>query len=218
MVLYGGMKVNTTSTSANEIAEYLIKKDPILGKVVSAVGPLEASHKDNYFLSLIESIISQQLSVKVADVIFARFENLFPEKNITPEKVLEIDTDVMRQVGMSYGKIKYVKSLAQHVIDSPLLFEKFDSLSEEEIIAELTQVKGIGKWTAEMFLMFTMGKPDIFSYGDLGLKNAIKKLYGIEELTEEKAKEITDIWKPYRSYGSRYLWRSLDQKLVMEEA
>jgi DNA-3-methyladenine glycosylase II len=100
--------------------------------------------------------------VKVADVIFARFENLFPEKNITPEKVLEIDTDVMRQVGMSYGKIKYVKSLAQHVIDSPLLFEKFDSLSEEEIIAELTQVKGIGKWTAEMFLMFNMGKPDIF--------------------------------------------------------
>lgn len=205
------------TTSPEKIAKYLSKNDPVLGKVIDKVGPLDIRKSTDYFISLIESIVSQQLSVKVADIIFARFENLFPEKKITPEKVLEIDADVMRQVGMSYGKITYVKSLAQHVIDSPLLFEKFDELSEEEIVTELVQVKGIGKWTAEMFLMFTMGKPDIFSYGDLGLKNAIKKLYKLDELSEEKALAIAENWKPYRSYACRYLWRSLDQKLVMEE-
>lgn len=199
-----------------EIARYLAEKDPVLGAVIQAVGPLDTPHNPNYFLSLVESIVSQQLSVKVADVIYARFVSLFPEKEVTPEKVLEIDTDVMRQVGMSYGKIKYVKSLAEHVIASPRMFETFDQMSEEDIITELTKVKGIGRWTAEMFLMFTMGKEDIFSYGDLGLRNALKKLYAIEELTEEKAAEITDKWRPYRTYASRYLWRSLDQKLVME--
>ncbi len=204
------------TTTPEEIAKYLSEKDPVLGKIISQVGPLETRKSTDYFISLTESIVSQQLSVKVADVIYTRFVKLFPDEKVTPEKVLEIDADVMRQVGMSYGKISYVKSLAQHVIDSPLMFETFDSMSEEEIITELTHVKGIGTWTAEMFLMFTMGKPDIFSYGDLGLKNALKKLYGIEEVTEEKAKEITDIWKPFRSYGSRYLWRRLDQKLVME--
>lgn len=206
---------NTSSTT--DIARYLSEKDPILGKIIAKVGSLEAQKSTDYFISLVESIVSQQLSVKVADVIYARFENLFADRKVTPEKVLEIDADVMRQVGMSYGKIKYVKSLAQHVIDSPRVFEMFDLLSEEEIITELTQVKGIGKWTAEMFLIFSMGKPDIFSYGDLGIRNAIKKLYKIEDLSEHHALTIAEKWIPYRSYACRYLWRSLDQKLLIEE-
>lgn len=206
---------NTSSTT--DIARYLSEKDPILGKIIAKVGSLEAQKSTDYFISLVESIVSQQLSVKVADVIYARFENLFADRKVTPEKVLEIDADVMRQVGMSYGKIKYVKSLAQHVIDSPRVFETFDLLSEEEIITELTQVKGIGKWTAEMFLIFSMGKPDIFSYGDLGIRNAIKKLYKLEDLSEHHALTIAEKWIPYRSYACRYLWRSLDQKLLIEE-
>lgn len=206
---------NTSSTT--DIARYLSEKDPILGKIIAKVGSLEAQKSTDYFISLVESIVSQQLSVKVADVIYARFENLFADRKVTPEKVLEIDADVMRQVGMSYGKIKYVKSLAQHVIDSPRVFEMFDLLSEEEIITELTQVKGIGKWTAEMFLIFSMGKPNIFSYGDLGIRNAIKKLYKLEDLSEHHALTIAEKWIPYRSYACRYLWRSLDQKLLIEE-
>lgn len=196
--------------SPEEISNYLSDKDPVLGKVIMRVGPLESVAGTDYFVSLIESIVSQQLSVKVADIIFARFENLFPDKKITPEKVLEVEAEVMRKAGMSYGKIKYVKSLARHVSDSPLMFEAFDLMSEEEIITELTFVKGIGRWTAEMFLIFTMGKADIFSFGDLGLRNAIKKLYEIENLTAQKAEEIAKVWIPYRSYAARYLWKSLE--------
>lgn len=196
--------------SPQEIATYLSEKDPILKKVIQQVEIIEVKKRDNYFLSLTESIISQQLSVKVADVIFARFENLFPEKQVTPEQVLLIDTEKMREVGMSYAKAKYVKAIAQHVLDSPLMFEQFDEMSDEDIIADLIQIKGVGRWTAEMFLMFTMGREDIFSYGDLGLRNAIKKLYGVEEVTPETASAIVSLWSPYKTYASRYLWKSLE--------
>ncbi|CAN5189191.1 DNA-3-methyladenine glycosylase [soil metagenome] len=200
------------STSIPEEAKkYLMQADPILGKVIEKVGVLEPTKHTNYYLSLTESIVSQQLSVKVADVIFARFVNLFPDQKVTPEEILKIDTEDIRRVGFSYAKVKYVKALAKHVLDSPTMFETFDELSDAEIIMELVKVNGIGKWTAEMFLIFTMGRPDVFSYGDLGLKNAIKQLYGFEiHPTPEEAASITDKWKPYRSYGSRYLWKSLD--------
>jgi DNA-3-methyladenine glycosylase II len=200
-------------TEAQMAWKFLQTADPILAKVIEKVGVLDESKSTNYFISLIESIVSQQLSVKVADVIYARFENLFPAKVITPEKVLEIDTEAMRGVGMSYGKVKYVKSLAEHVIASPTMFETFDEMNDEDIISELIQIKGIGQWTAEMFLIFTMGRPDVFSYGDLGLKNAIRNLYGLlDRPTIDVATDITDAWRPYRSYGSRYLWKSLELK------
>lgn len=196
-----------------EAIEDLRTKDPILTKVIDLVGVLDDRKSTNYFLSLVESIVSQQLSVKVADVIYARLVTLYTKGNITPEETLTIDTEDMRKVGMSYSKIKYIKSLAQHVVDSPKMFEKFDQMSEEEIIIELTKVKGVGRWTAEMFLLFTMGKPDIFSYGDLGLRNALKNLYHLTEITPEIAEKITTVWKPYRSYGSRYLWKSLEKDI-----
>lgn len=200
-----------TSTVSQKAMDHLIKHDSILRDVVVKVGLLETRSSTDYYLTLTESIISQQLSVKVADVIYARFVNLFPDKKVTPEEVLKRDTEDMRGVGMSYAKIKYIKDLAQHVIDSPKMFEMFDEMTDAEIIAELIKVKGIGQWTAEMFLIFTMGRPDIFSYGDLGLKNALKKLYGFENHpTPDEAAKITDKWKPYRSYGSRYLWKSLE--------
>lgn len=191
--------------------EHLLKNDKTLAEVIKKVEVLDERKSTDYYLSLTESIISQQLSVKVADVIYARFVGLFRDNNVTPEEVLTIDTEVMRGVGMSYAKIKYIKALADHVIACPTMFEKFDEMSDEDIIAELIQIHGIGRWTAEMFLIFTMGRPDVFSYGDLGLKNAIKRLYNFENHpTAEEAAEITDIWKPYRSYGSRYLWKSLE--------
>lgn len=194
-----------------EALEHLKSADSVLRGVIEKVGVLDYRKHTDYYLSLTESIISQQLSVKVADVIYERFLNLFSDKKVTPEDVLKIDTEVLRGIGMSYAKVKYVKSLAEHVIDSPKMFETFDEMSDEEIILELVKVKGIGQWTAEMFLIFTMGRPDVFSYGDLGLKNALKKLYGfMGHPTPEQAAKITDVWKPYRSYGSRYLWKSLE--------
>ncbi len=205
--------MTSVKKTPSEIALFLSEKDPILASVIISCGVLPQTHSTDYFISLIESIVSQQLSIKVADVIFARFEALFLDKKITPEKVMEIDTEMMRGVGMSYAKVKYVKSIAQHVIDSPLLFEKFDEMSNEDIIATLIQINGVGRWTAEMFLLFSMGREDIFSYGDLGLRNAIKKLYGLDPVTSETADVIVSQWIPYRSYASRYLWKSLEMKV-----
>ena len=197
--------------SKSKLAMNHLKNDVTLGKVIEKVGILDERKSTDYYLSLTESIISQQLSVKVADIIYARFVALFSQQKVTPEEVLQIDTEMMRGVGMSYAKIKYIKALAEHVIASPTMFEKFDDMSDEDIIAELIQIHGIGRWTAEMFLIFTMGRPDVFSYGDLGLKNAIRRLYNFENHpTAEEAAGITDAWKPYRSYGSRYLWKSLE--------
>lgn len=191
--------------------EHFCTSDEVLASVVTKVGVLDERKSKDYYVSLTESIISQQLSVKVADVIYARFVGLFKDNNVTPEEVLQIDTEVMRGVGMSYAKINYIKALAEHVIESPTMFETFNEMSDEDIIAELIQIHGIGRWTAEMFLIFTMGRPDVFSYGDLGLKNALKRLYNFENHpTAEEAAEITNKWKPYRSYGSRYLWKSLE--------
>jgi len=191
--------------------EHFCTSDEVLASVVTKVGVLDERKSKDYYVSLTESIISQQLSVKVADVIYARFVGLFKDNNVTPEEVLQIDTEVMRGVGISYAKINYIKALAEHVIASPTMFETFNEMSDEDIIAELIQIHGIGRWTAEMFLIFTMGRPDVFSYGDLGLKNALKRLYNFENHpTVEEAAEITDKWKPYRSYGSRYLWKSLE--------
>ena len=193
-----------------EAITYLSEKDPILGGVIKKIGPIEKRQAETYFISLVSSIISQQLSTKVADVIYARFEALF-DKFIIPEEVLKIPDQTMRDIGMSWAKIKYVKALSEYAIKSDKVFEQFDTMSDEEIITELTAVKGIGRWTAEMFLIFTMERPDIFSYGDLGLKRAIERLYGFKtELAEKQMKKIVDRWSPYRSVASRYLWKSLD--------
>lgn len=193
-----------------ESIEAIENNDPILGKVIKKIGPIEKRTAETYFISLVSSIISQQLSTKVADVIYARFEALF-ENPITPQEVLKIEDQTMRDIGMSWAKIKYVKALSEYAIKSDTVFEKFDAMSDEDIITELTQVKGIGRWTAEMFLIFTMERPDVFSYGDLGLRRAIERLYGCKtEPTVKQMEKIVKKWIPYRSIASRYLWKSLD--------
>jgi DNA-3-methyladenine glycosylase II len=193
------------------IEEYLTKKDPILGNVIKQVPPFERTWGHDYFLDLVESIISQQLSVKAADTIWRRFKAIFPSENISAQDVLQMDEQTIRDAGISWSKIKYIKDLAKHVAESGLVFEQFDIMTDEEIITELVKVKGIGQWTAEMFLMFSMGRPDIFSYGDLGIRKAIQKLYGFEkEPTKEQAEKIAEKWKPYRTIACRYLWKSLD--------
>lgn len=194
-----------------DVLLYLTEKDPILGKVIEQVEPLDVRRDDDYFVSLVQSIVGQQLSTKVADIIYARFELLFLDKKITPEQLLTLEPQLIRDIGVSWSKISYMQNIARFVIENSELFGKIDTMEDEEIISALTPIKGVGRWTVEMFLIFTMGRPDVFSHGDLGLRKAIKNLYSLPEMpTVTEAETISSVWKPHRSVASRYLWKSLD--------
>ena len=191
---------------------YLLTVDPILGKIIQIIPPFEKeTKKGESFIKLVDEIVGQQLSGKVADVIFARFLTLFPDNKITPDSVLKLEDQAIRDVGMAWSKVRSVKDLALKVSNKEVILDKLNTLSDEDIIIELTKVKGIGRWTAEMFLMFHLDRQDIFSHGDYGLRKAIKFLYNLPELpTQEQAEKIAHVWSPYRTLASQYLWRSLD--------
>lgn len=161
------------------------------------------------FETLCESIVSQQLSVKAGDTIFGRVLDLLPQRKLTPENILKQKDEDLRNAGLSWGKVKYLKDLSQKVKDKEVVLEDLDKLSEEEAIKELTKIKGIGRWTAEMFLMFALGREDVFSHGDVGLQNAIKKIYKYEKYDPVVVEEIVIKWSPYRTIAARILWRSL---------
>ncbi len=188
--------------------------DPILHAVLEKIPALEDTEKKSsseYFKNLCEQIISQQLAGKAADAIFKRFEDLFPNRIITVEHILTLNDQDIRDIGASWAKARYIKDLAQKIVNKELLLEKLDELENELVIKELTKVKGIGPWTAEMFLMFTLQREDIFSHGDLGLRNAIKKLYKFKKNpTRKQIEKIAAKWTPYKTYASRILWKSLE--------
>lgn len=201
---------------SKKIFSHFKKADPKLYAVLEKV---HALHGDGIFVlekhdllfdRLVESIISQQLSVKVADVIYARVLNLLPGKKLDPANLLKVKDEDLRSAGMSYGKIKYLKDLSGKVKSGELDLDKLDGLENGEVIEELVKVKGIGRWTAEMFLMFALGRPDVFSHGDLGLKNAVKKIYGLKDYKTEEVEEIVIKWSPYRTIAARILWKSLE--------
>ena len=172
---------------------------------------LKADEPENYFRRLCREIIGQQLASEASKAIFSRFEDLFSNRKITPRKVLKIPHRVMRKAGLSNAKAKYVRNLAERVVNKELKLGDFKDLSNEQVVVELTKVKGIGPWTAEMFLMFTLAREDVFSPGDLGLRKAIKKVYGLKEMpTIEQVEKISDRWKPYRTYACLVLWESLN--------
>ena len=199
-----------------KIIKHFKKVDQVLHSVTEKIEALEVweiKNPDDYFLELCSNIIGQQLSGKAADTIYGRFEKLFGKKKINPQNVLKIPDEKLRKAGMSWSKVKYVKDLAQKVKDRTLKLEKLDNMTDDDVISELTKIKGIGPWTAEMFLMFTLGREDVFSNGDLGLRNAIKKLYKFKkEPTRKQIEKIVEKWKPYRTYASRILWKSLEIK------
>lgn len=194
------------------IKDHFKKNDAILFAALEQTGGLEeiSSRNTDYFIALCDEIVSQQLSGKVAMVIFERFKKLFPKKDITAEGVLTLTHEELRSVGMSNAKAKYIKDLAEKVVKKDIVLEALLSLGNEQVIEELTKIKGIGRWTAEMFLMFTLKREDIFSHGDLGLRNAIKKLYALENPTKDEIEAITLKWSPYRTYACRILWNNLD--------
>ena len=187
-------------------------KDPVLNKLVEKYGAPKSFKDRTQFLyeELVESIIGQQLSGKAADTIFKRFLALFNNKFPTPEKLIKTDDEKLRSAGMSYSKASYIKNIAQAFKNRDLDIEKLRKMTDEEIKKELTKIKGVGDWTAEMILIFTFKREDVFSLGDAGLKRAIKNLYNIEK--EKDILALSENWKPKRSYACWYLWRSLENK------
>lgn len=199
-----------------KILNHFKLKDKTLYKWALKVGELEEIKKDrpsNYFSRLCYEIVGQQLSGRVASVIFARFKKLFPGNKVTVKKAALMPHKTLRGVGMSNAKAKYVKHLAKAVLDKKLPLSKFDKMTDEQVRESLLAVKGIGPWTAEMFLMFTLARPDVFSFGDLGLKKGLMKVYKLKkEPTKQKTEKIISCWTPYKSYASRILWQSLEEK------
>lgn len=193
--------------------EHLSKNDPLMARLAGRIKLKPAKKRKNHFRSLVTAIISQQLSTKVADVIIGRFLNLYGGKFPSPPAILKTNNKKLRAIGLSYQKISYIKNLAKAIETRNLEINKLKKLSDEEVIAELVKIKGIGRWTAEMFLIFSLGHLDIYSYGDLGLKNAVKRLYKIDpKYHTKKLAKLLDTWKPYRSVASRLLWKSLELK------
>lgn len=186
-------------------------KDPVLKKLYKKYGPHKFENRSKFlYEELVESIIGQQLSGKAADTIFKRFLSLFNSKFPTHNQLLDIDTEKLRSAGMSYSKASYIKNIAKAFKDKELSISKLEKLTDEEVKKELTKIKGVGNWTAEMILIFTLKREDVFSLGDAGLKRAIKNLYKIE--TDKDILKLSEKWKPKRSYACWYLWRSLDNR------
>jgi DNA-3-methyladenine glycosylase II len=186
--------------------------DPILEQLVKKYPKPHFQDRSRFLMrEMIESVVSQQLSVKAADTIFARFVGLFSNGEFpTAETILKTDDETLRSAGLSYSKVSYIKSIANAFISDLVDVEKIKKQSDEEVIGELTQIKGIGRWTAVMILISTLKRPDVFSIGDLGLRNAITKLYGITDRKEMVA--LAETWKPNRSTACWYLWRSAEDK------
>src|SRR4051812_36431617 len=192
---------------------HLRKSDPILAKIIEDVGPCryEVKNFGTHFDALARSIIYQQLSTKAAGTIHGRFLDLFPDHHATPDRLLAIPEEKLRSVGLSKQKLSYLRDLAEKVHTGALPLDHLDSLGDQEIIDYLIQVKGIGVWTAQMFLMFRLGRLDVLPDLDLGIRNAIKKAYRVRGVPN--AKRIAKIgapWRPYASIACWYLWRSLD--------
>lgn len=190
-----------------------LKKDPTMSQLVKKYDLPKLEKKENLFSALIYEIIGQQLSGKVARVIHSRFLGLFSKKKLLrPKDVLKLPDKRIRSCGCSWAKVKYLKSLAQCVESGQLDLKSLHRVSDQEARGQLLKVKGIGPWTAEMFLIFSLHRPDVFSVGDLGLRTAVSKLYKVKKYDFKKIEKIAERWRPYRSFACRYLWKSLENK------
>jgi DNA-3-methyladenine glycosylase II len=191
--------------------------DPVLRGAIDrvrleAIGDARAGRPDDHYGALVRSIVGQQLSTKAARAIYTRLTERFGGRAPTPEEVLADDADELRAAaGLSRAKVGFLRSLAEHVLDGSLELERLDELSDEDVIKELIAVKGLGVWTAHMFLMFHLQRPDVLAVGDLGIRRAVMVLYGLPELpAPAELEEIAEPWRPHRTLACRFLWRSLD--------
>lgn len=202
--------------SLDAALSHLSASDPVMARLVQGRGPLQLTPTTEYFFTLVDAIASQQLSSKAAATIVSRIRALLPEgKPPAPDAVLALPDESLREAGLSWKKVSYVKDLAQRVHSGELDLSRIAQMDDEEIIKALVAVKGIGRWTAEMFLIFSLARPDVLAVDDYGIQVAMKRLYNLDDLptpryAHARMREIAEPWRPYRSYASLYLWRSLD--------
>ena len=186
-----------------------LKNDPVMAAIIGKTEPIDYGYTSDPFEDLVYSIVSQQLSDKVSETIFGRIKKLIEKDPPTPGSILEVEDEELRSCGISYSKITYIKNISREVDSGRLDLNKINTYQDQEVVTELTKIKGIGQWTAEMFLIFTLKRPDIFSVGDVGLRNAVSRHYGVDKKDIGKINEVSLKWSPYRSVASRFLWKSL---------
>jgi DNA-3-methyladenine glycosylase II len=194
---------------------HLRAADGVLAALIDSCGPLEDrsdGRPADHYGALVRAIVGQQLSTKAARSIYGRLVERFGGRTPTPEEVLADDPEELRAAaGLSRAKVSFLRSLAEHVIDGSLELDRLDELSDEEVIAELVAVRGLGEWTAHMFLMFHLRRPDVLAVGDLGIRRAVERAYGLPGLpVRGELERIAEPWRPHRTLACLYLWRSLD--------
>ena len=187
----------------------VLNKDKKLKKIISSVGECKIKTISNPFEALIEAIITQQISDAAGKSISIKFKNLFGKKYPTPSDIVKLSKDEIKSIGLSRMKAEYIFDISQMIVDKKLNFKIFQKMSNQNVISELTKIRGIGKWTAEMYLIFALGRMDVFPLGDLGLINGIKKLYDLENPSTDEILQITNNWIPYRTIGTWYIWRGV---------
>jgi DNA-3-methyladenine glycosylase II len=199
-----------------------MRRDPILGAAIKRIGPcgMADRQRKDHLTALTGAIVSQQLSTKAAATIFGRFAALFPESQIPHAAAIHEVSDVaLRGVGFSGQKIGYLRDLCARIVDGRLILEELDVLDDELVIERLTSVKGFGRWTAEMFLMFRLHRPDVLPVGDLGIVNAIQRLYNLRKRPDPKrVLKLGEVWRPYRSVACWYLWQTLKNEPLTTKA
>ena len=194
----------------------LLKRDKKLSVLINEFGTPDYNLRQDYFQSLLRSIVFQQLSGKAAQTIYERFVNLIPKtSNLCPNEVLKLDKDKMRKAGLSFQKIDYVRNLADYFENNSFQKKDVERMTDQEISKELIQIKGIGQWTVDMFLIFTLNRTDILPFKDLGIQKGIMKILNMKNMPSKKEMEIcSKKWRPYRTIACWYLWRMADDKFA----
>ncbi|WP_299986371.1 DNA-3-methyladenine glycosylase 2 family protein [uncultured Pontibacter sp.] len=191
----------------------ILRQDPVMAQIVEQGRSIESSRSEDIYFRLLSAIVSQQLSTKAAATIFGRFKELFPDNYPHPHLVLETPDETLRGAGLSFQKIGYVRNVASFAQGGNLEHALIDAMEDDALIQHLTQIKGIGRWTVEMLLMFALERPDVMPVDDLGIQNAMKRQYNLNETGKElKARmlEIAEKWRPYRTIACKHLWQSLN--------
>jgi DNA-3-methyladenine glycosylase II len=208
--------VDLAQTQHQAALAHLAAADPVMARLIAGFGPIKRQRSRPRFYGLVRAILGQQISVKAADAIDARLRALFPDGIIDPTLLLALDDATLRGAGLSVAKLRSLRDLATHVASGALDLDQIHTLPDEDVIAQLVQVRGIGRWTAEMFLIFSLNRDDVLSVGDLGVRQGIQRLYGFDaEPTHAECHAIAEPWRPYRTIATFYLWHSLYNTLPL---
>lgn len=216
--MFKSLDVNLLCPMNSEAAIAYLRQHDKIGSLIDSISVPDFAPSGRVYYDLLESIVSQQLSVKVATVIFNRFCALFPDDYPHPDSLSSIEMERLRSAGLSNQKASYLQNVAAFSLQYDLENHHWDSMSDDDIIEFLTRIKGVGKWTAQMILMFSIGRPDIFPVDDLGIQQAMTRLYHLDEndkKLKQKMAELAEPWRPYRTIACRYLWRWKDNKVSL---